>query len=171
VATSRAPQLILWRHAEAEELAQGESPRWTAVRRAADLDRALTERGREQARIIAAWLKKRMPEGTRVLSSPARRCVETARALTKDFEQLPALGPDRDCGDLLGAIGWPDLGGTVLVVGHQPTLGRMAALMITGRESDWSVKKGAVWWVARRMRGDRAEHVIRAVTAPDLAKG
>jgi phosphohistidine phosphatase len=49
--------LILWRHADAE----GGSP---------DSERRLTERGREQARRVAAWLKARLPRGCEVLVSP-----------------------------------------------------------------------------------------------------
>lgn len=164
------PQLILWRHAEAEDLAHSTVVRWTPARREKDLQRELTKRGRAQARRVAAWLHAHLPKGVRVLSSPARRCVETTRAFTDHFEEMPDLGPEHDCADLLAAIGWPDLAGTVIVVGHQPTLGRVAALMMTGREAEWSFKKGAVWWFARRIRGERPEHVLRAMITPELAK-
>jgi phosphohistidine phosphatase len=164
------PQLILWRHAEAEILMLTASARRPTARRKADLARELTRHGRSQARHVAAWLRAQLPAEIRVLSSPARRCVDTARALTKNFEETPALGPDRDAADLLAAIGWPDLAGTVVVVGHQPTLGRVAALLISGEEANWSVKKGAIWWIARREREDDTQHVIRAVIAPDQAK-
>jgi phosphohistidine phosphatase len=167
---AHGPQLILWRHAEAEDLAEISGNRRAVARRSADLERALTRRGRGQARAIAAWLRPRLPEGARVLVSPARRCVETAHALTRHYEELPELGPTRDTSDLLGAIGWPDLTDTVVVVGHQPTLGRIAALLIGGKESNWSVKKGAVWWIARRSREDETQHVIRAVIAPDQVR-
>jgi phosphohistidine phosphatase len=168
---AQAPQLILWRHAEAEILMQTASARRPATRRAADLKRELTRHGRGQARHMAAWLRLRIPEGARVVVSPARRCVDTARAFTKDFEKIAELGPERDASDLLAAIGWPELAGTVIVVGHQPTLGRVAALLIAGKESNWSVKKGAIWWIACRAREDETQHVIRAVIAPDQAKG
>jgi phosphohistidine phosphatase len=169
--TEQGPQLILWRHAEAEILVQPASSRRASAKRTADLERQLTRRGRSQARSMAAWLRVRLPENVRVLASPARRCVDTARALTRKFEQLTELGPDRDAADLLSAIGWPDFEGAVIVVGHQPTLGRVVALLIAGKESNWSVKKGAVWWIARRAREDATQHVIRAVIAPDQAKG
>jgi phosphohistidine phosphatase len=54
------------------------------------------------------------------------------------------------------------------VVGHQPTLGRAAALALTGRAADWPIKKGAVWWLTRRVRDGEAEVVLRAVIGPDL---
>ena len=52
---------------------------------------------------------------------------------------------------------------TVVVVGHQPTLGQAAALALTGKASDWSLKKGALWWLESR----GGEVVVRAVVAPD----
>ncbi|MGA9911314.1 MAG: histidine phosphatase family protein, partial [Paraburkholderia sp.] len=53
--------LILWRHAEAEEFASG------------DLARALTTRGRKQAQNVAKWLRTRLPEDAVILASPAVR--------------------------------------------------------------------------------------------------
>ena len=69
---------------------------------------------------------------------------------------------------MLQAAGWPDGGGTVVVVGHQPTLGRVAAVLLAGAEADWSIKKGAVWWFARRVREGNGQVVLRAVIGPDL---
>ncbi len=167
---TQTPQLILWRHAEAEDLPISANTRKTSARRAADLERQLTRRGRAQARAMAAWLRSRLPEGVRVLVSPAQRCIGTARALTRKFETIPELAPERDAADLLAAVGWPDITDTIIVVGHQPTLGRVAALLIAGEELDWSVKKGAVWWISRREREVARQYVIRAVIAPDQTK-
>jgi phosphohistidine phosphatase len=155
--SSNTPQLILWRHAEAEDGAP-------------DLKRQLTTRGHAQARRMAAWLRSRLPEGARIVCSPAVRTLETARALTDDFETLAELGPGHGAADLLAAIGWPHRAGAVVVVGHQPTLGYVASLLVAGTESDWSIKKGAVWWIAGRARGDESDNVVRAVMSPDLAK-
>jgi phosphohistidine phosphatase len=56
----------------------------------------------------------------------------------------------------------------VLVVGHQPTLGRVAAVLLGGAEADWSIKKGAVWWFTHRVRDGDGQVVLRAVIGPDL---
>ena len=73
---------------------------------------------------------------------------------------------------MLAAAGWPDgLGGasdTVIVVGHQPTLGRVASLLLSGSEANWSVRKGGVWWLSNRRREDDAQVVLRSVINPDL---
>ena len=148
--------IILWRHAEAED----GTP---------DAKRKLTPRGRKQAKQVARWLKKRLPEGARILCSPALRAVQTAEALALPFEKLDKLGTGATASGLLGTVGWPQAGGAVVVVGHQPTLGRVASELITGDAADWSIRKGALWWFTRRVRNGAAETVLRAVVAPDLA--
>jgi phosphohistidine phosphatase len=153
--TETTMDLILWRHAEAEDGAP-------------DARRKLTPRGRKQAKQVARWLSKRLPADARILSSPAVRAVQTAEALELPFEELGKLGTGASAGSILGAVGWPRAGGTVVVVGHQPTLGRAAALLLTGDAGDWSVRKGALWWFSCRMRNGAAETVLRAVIGPDL---
>lgn len=147
--------LILWRHAEAEDGAP-------------DARRRLTARGQKQARQVARWLKKRLPPGARILVSPAVRAVQTAQALELPYEELPKLGTGASAASLLGTAGWPRAGGTVVIVGHQPTLGRAASMLLTGDAADWSVRKGALWWFTHRVRNGAAETLLRAVVAPDL---
>jgi len=148
-------ELLLWRHAEAEDGVP-------------DGERALTKKGRKQAASLAAWLKPHLPRQARLLVSPATRAQQTAAALELPFVTTREIGVGAAAGDLLRAAGWPDAGGTVLVVGHQPTLGRAAALLLTGAEADWSIKKGALWWVTRRVRDGGGQVVLRAVVGPDL---
>ena len=58
--------------------------------------------------------------------------------------------------------------GTVLVVGHQPTLGQVASMVLAGAPADWVVKKGALWWISYRERGAVGETVLRVAMSPDL---
>ena len=148
--------LILWRHAEAED----STP---------DFKRVLTKRGLKDAVLMAQWLYAQLPPVTRVIASPAERTKQTAHALVSDFEIVKALSPGKGVEDLLAAVHWPDAGNdhTVLVVGHQPTLGQTAALLIGGAEAPWSIKKGAVWWISNRVRGEGAQAVLRMVMSPD----
>ena len=152
--------LILWRHAEAEEPA-GKVP---------DGKRRLTARGEKQARQMAAWLKARLPKRTTILVSPAERTQMTAHALGMAFQVEPAIGVGADAADIQAAAGWPEGsdGGAVVLVGHQPTLGRLAALLLAGEEADWTIKKGAVWWFSTRTRGGESLTVLRAVVSTDL---
>jgi phosphohistidine phosphatase len=148
-------ELILWRHAEAEDAYP-------------DLDRVLTAKGRKQAEKMAAWLKARIPGNTRILVSPAKRTQQTANALELDFSTLDALAPGAYPQALLQAAGWPNAEGAVLIVGHQPTLGMVAAYAMTGQAFGWSVKKGAVWWISGRLRAGEEQAVLRAALSPDL---
>jgi phosphohistidine phosphatase len=144
--------LILWRHAEAED----GSP---------DAARKLTKHGREQARRVAAWLKPRLPKRCEILVSPAARTQETASALGVKFTTAAEVGTGAVAADLISAAGWPDDAKSVLIVGHQPTLGRVAAALMTGSESDWHFAKGSVWWL-RHVEGDTR---LFAVVHPKLA--
>ena len=153
--------LLLWRHAEAEEGYP-------------DQHRRLTARGEKQAQQIAEWLHQHAPKKLRILVSPAVRCQQTAQALGLPFETDKRLGTDGNVVSLLAAVGWPEGGdaakgnSAVLVVGHQPTLGQAAALLLSGEEDDWTIKKGAVWWFSNRTRQGESQTVLRAMIPPDL---
>lgn len=148
-------ELILWRHAEAE---LGEP----------DEGRALTGKGHKQAWKMADWLDRNLPESCRILVSPATRTMQTAEALGRKFKIHPDLAPDKSPEDLLAAANWPDSREPVLIIGHQPTLGLVAAQLISGLPQEWSIRKANVWWIAQRERGDITTNYLRAVMAPDL---
>ena len=147
--------LILWRHAE-------------AVDGIPDMARNLTARGKKQAEEMGKWLRARLPAQTRILVSPARRTLQTAEALTDKFEVVRELSPGAAPAAVLAAAGWPERKGAVLIVGHQPTLGLVASTLIAGEPMPWSVKKGAVWWISHRVRGEQPQVVLRAVMPPDF---
>jgi phosphohistidine phosphatase len=151
-------ELILWRHADAED---GSS----------DKKRELTEKGRAQASRMAAWLQPRLEGEWRIVSSPATRARQTADALGLDYEVCLTLGPQGTEDALLREAGWPAADRPVLVVGHQPAIGRLAARFLTGHLGDLTVKKGSVWWFSSRLDEEVGTGVIllRAVIAPDLA--
>ncbi len=144
--------LILWRHAEAED----GSP---------DSARKLTARGREQARRIAAWLKPRLPRRCEVLVSPAVRAQQTALALGVPFLTSPAVGTDAAAAGVIAAVDWPARSRTTLIVGHQPTLGRVAATLLSDAQADWDIGKGALWW----LRHSGGETRLFAAIDPELA--
>lgn len=150
--------LILWRHAEAEEAREGQD----------DLDRALTSRGEKQATRVAGWLDRVLPEGTRILSSPARRCEQTALALGRKYKIKPELVQGTTVEAMLQAAQWPDARQPVLLVGHQPVLGQVLAQLL-GMEADCPVRKGSAWWLRRRDRDGDSETVVIAVQSAETA--
>jgi phosphohistidine phosphatase len=146
-------KLILWRHAEAEE----GTP---------DVERKLTAKGEKQARKIAKWLKAHLDEPVRLLASPAQRAQQTAQALGEKIETKNELGVGSSATRILHATGWPKGQGTVVVVGHQPALGQLAALILSGQEADWNIKKGAIWWFETGKQEDESATYLRVVLAP-----
>ena len=147
--------LILWRHAEAEA---GEP----------DVGRRLTSKGLKQAERMAAWLEHRLPEATRILVSPADRAQQTASALGRKFRTSHEIAPGASAASVLAASGWPDAREPVLVVGHQPALGEVAAFLLSGEEAGWSIRKGAVWWLTNRTRLGQSGAVLKVAIGPDL---
>lgn len=149
--------LILWRHAEAVPEREG----------LADLDRPLTPKGERQAQRMAEWLNHRLAHSTRILVSPAVRTQQTAKALDRSFKTVKAIAPDASATAVLSAARWPESAEPVLVVGHQPTLGHVAALLLGEVAQSWVIKKGAVWWIRSRERESGSQVVLQAVQSPD----
>ena len=149
--------LVVWRHAEAEEWREG----------CDDLQRSLTHRGEKQAARMAGWLDRQLPEGARILCSPARRCEQTVLALGRKYKTRGELAPDGTAAQLLELAQWPHGKGAVLVVGHQPTLGQAIAKLMGLQASECSIKKGSVWWLRSRDREGAAQTVLVTVQSPD----
>ena len=154
--------LILWRHAEAEDWLDGDR------QRKPDLERALTSRGEKQATRMAGWLDRQLPEGARILVSPARRCEQTALALGRKFKIRTELAPDASPADLLALVQWSSGKSPVLVVGHQPTLGQTIAQLLGLQENDCAVKKGSLWWLRKRDRDGHCQTVVVTVQSPEV---
>ena len=150
--------LVLWRHAEAQEWLEG----------CDDMVRTLTSRGEKQATRMANWLDRQLPEGTRILVSPARRSEQTAVALGRKFKIRPELAPGASVAQLLELVQWPTAKGCVLVVGHQPTLGQTIAQLLGLNACECSVKKGAVWWLRNRERDALSQTVVVTVQSPEV---
>jgi phosphohistidine phosphatase len=144
--------LILWRHADAED----GSP---------DAARRLTAKGHKQAARMAAWLSARLPKHYTLLASPAQRAQQTASALAREFLTGDEVGLSATPASLLKAAGWPDAPRAVVIVGHQPCLGMTVARLLTGREAEWSVRKGAIYWFEQK----HGRASLRAAVVPELA--
>ena len=113
-------RLVLIRHAEA---APGDP----------DELRALTPLGHEQARKLGDKLRADGIEPDAILSSPLLRARETAADLGFGApEPRNELAPGATLDDLRAAVA--DRGETVVVVGHQPDCGEIAAALSGGTE-------------------------------------
>lgn len=151
-------ELILWRHAEAEE----GSP---------DLSRSLSRKGQEQAKMMAKWLKPKLPKNSQLWTSEALRSQQTAVALSSRYHTEARLNPDvayQEVIQWLYESRWQE---PLLVVGHQPWIGRVCAHLMGNRqvkEMDWSFKKGAVWWFEMKPDCEGVRAKLRVVMPPSL---
>jgi len=134
--------LILWRHAEAAE----------ATALIPDLNDGSRPRREAGARVAAGCASD-----SQTSAHPSQPCGAlpadgacAGAALRRRSEDRPGA----DVADLISAAAWPEggkqRGGAVLLVGHQPVFGRLAALLLSGQEADWTIKKGALWWFSNR---------------------
>lgn len=150
--------LVLWRHAEAVEC---DDP-------AQDSFRKLTPRGEKQASRMAHWLDRQLPQTTRVWASPTVRTQQTAKALGRPCKVRQELGPDASVEEIIALIGWPNAKSPILLVGHQPTIGHLIARLLCISSGELPVRKGSVWWLRYRLRGDIGQTVLLAVQSPDM---
>jgi phosphohistidine phosphatase len=153
--------LILWRHAEAEDIA------------ASDLARRLTPRGERHAARMARWLDSKLGNTTeragrwRVLASPAVRAQQTAAALGMPVETVNSIAPDAPADAVLRAAAWPHNASNIILVGHQPTLGLVAGRLINGVEAYVPVKKGAIWWFRFSEKDGEGKTALVTMVTPD----
>jgi phosphohistidine phosphatase len=120
--------LVLVRHAIAEQI--------SARGGEADARRRLTPEGRRRMARGARGLRALVPELDAILPSPLARAVETARILADAYgldpgEGLRVLAPGRPPHDAIEPLRALE-GGTVALVGHEPHLSGLAALLVAG---------------------------------------
>lgn len=135
-------EIYLMRHGIAEELRPGGT----------DAERRLTAEGRSKVVEIAKGLERIGVRPDLVLSSPLPRAVETARLVIKTvgsvrkIEILATLGPGYDPRTTLDSLAGHRGASRLLMVGHQPHLGELASLMMTGTPTlaSLALKKGGV---------------------------
>jgi phosphohistidine phosphatase SixA len=124
-------ELILLRHAHAEPAARGQ----------VDIDRPLSAQGLAEAEAAGRWLAGRSLVPDRVLCSPARRTRETLEAVlavTGYAEQrLEDAIYDATPGALIGLLQAQDDIERLLLVGHNPGMERLVALLHSGQSGDY----------------------------------
>jgi phosphohistidine phosphatase len=155
--------LILWRHAQAVDPGPGMD----------DMARVLTREGERHAGRMADWLNQHLPQDVKVLVSPAVRTRQTVQDLRRHLQLAEDLAPRKGAQALIDAAGWPHADQTVVVVGHQPTLGMVLAHLVGGiplaQAMPWRVHKAGLWWIrCEHLRHDRPGVVVRAVKSPEL---
>jgi phosphohistidine phosphatase SixA len=125
-------ELILLRHAEAVPIeASGD-----------DMQRPLSPHGEQEAQAAGLWLAAHGRKPDRVLCSPSRRTDETARLCLSALDgapipQMAAEIYDASPGELLALLDQHGDAGTVMLVGHNPGIERLVALLVEGRSDEF----------------------------------
>jgi phosphohistidine phosphatase SixA len=125
-------ELILLRHAEAQPAQPGGE----------DGVRRLSGRGEQEARDAGTWLKKHGKRPDRVLCSPSERTCATAKLALSKLERAPTMQTAEEIynatpGELLALLDQHGDAKTVMLVGHNPGIERLVALLVEGRSEDF----------------------------------
>jgi phosphohistidine phosphatase len=83
------------------------------------------------------------------------------------MEIVNEVAPGASAEAVLAAAAWPGAKRSTIVIGHQPTLGMVAARLINGVVGYVSIKKGAIWWFETRERDGKCKTVLRAMATPE----
>ena len=124
-------ELILLRHAHAESANVGQD----------DIDRPLSRQGLAEAEAAGQWLKQHGYLPDRIIASPARRTRETLEQVLQILGYVEQLQDpriyDATPGTLMQVADEHRDHGRVLLVGHNPGLEQMAALLASGQSGDF----------------------------------
>ena len=132
-------RIILFRHAPAEAR---DPERWPD-----DLVRPLTSRGESRGRRAARGVLRLEPGVTRVLTSPAVRALDTAALLSHELDPphkprtLASLVPGGSWRETLRALANEPADSVVVLVGHEPDLGKLAGVLLFGAPAAVPLKK------------------------------
>ena len=163
-------RLLLLRHAKAERLQAG----------GRDLDRVLAARGRADAKTLGAYLTRHALIPDRAVVSTSARTCETWTLLAAAMGKTPPVSFDERIydavpGTVLQVIKetGPDTG-TLMVIGHNPGLQELAAMLVASGDIDARERLGenfptsalaAISFASRDWRGvhphgGRLEHFV-----------
>jgi phosphohistidine phosphatase len=157
--------LYLLRHGIAEDVAPS----------GRDEDRRLTATGRARMRDEAAGMQALDLAFDTILTSPLPRAAETAAVVAAAF---PKGATPREVAELAAGVSAPAMlralghhvrrDGTVLVVGHEPGLSRLASLLLTGSIDGLGMKLKKGGLVAIELHGTppHAQATLRWMLTP-----
>jgi len=163
-------RLLLMRHAKAERPGPGQG----------DFGRVLAPRGRADAKTLGAYLARHRSIPDRAVISPAARTRETWARAAGAFEKTPPSSFEDRLYDAAPAAildvikQTPDSVNTLLVIGHNPGLQELAAMLVTSGDVDARERMGREFptsalatisfavetWSGLHARGGRLEHFL-----------
>jgi phosphohistidine phosphatase len=161
--------VYLVRHAIAE---QRDAGRWPD-----DSRRPLTPEGEERFRATARGLRRIVPRVAVLLASPYARAWRTAELLTEEAgwplpERCAALEAERSAAEAAEALRDRRVQASVALVGHEPQLSSLAALLLAGRGEALrlELKKGGLVRLALDAVPAPGTAVLRWSVAPRILR-
>jgi phosphohistidine phosphatase len=142
-----------------------------------DADRALTPAGREKMERAAKGLRKTKIKLQLILTSPLKRARETAEIVAGGLygvkvETMPELAPGSEPSATISAIGAYRDRKEIALVGHQPHIGQLASLLLTGSPDlcEMDFKKGSVACIDAEFAGEQAKCSLNWLLTPKLMR-
>jgi phosphohistidine phosphatase len=151
-------ELILLRHAEATPAAGGSD----------DAARPLTPHGEQEARAAGEWLTSHGIHFDRVLCSPSVRTRQTAAlALGLSNVELAQEIYEASPGELIGLLGEHADVERLVLVGHNPGIEQLVALLVEGRSEDFrGMPPGGLAWLKLSGPLEPGNAVLEAFWSP-----
>lgn len=155
-------EVILVRHAIAAPAASGQED---------DL-RPLTVEGRNKMRRGARGLRAVAPHVDAIYSSPLIRTMETASIIARLYptlkvKEIDQLLPYTPSGHLLQWLSRQPMKSTIVIVGHEPDMGRLVSLTLADRKDSFHhVKKGGACCVVFEKQIAEGKGLLRWALAP-----
>lgn len=134
-------EICIVRHAAAEEGKAWDKP---------DELRPLSDSGKKDMEHVARGLQALQVKPTNLYCSPLVRAIQTAQILQKilevsSCEQAEALRPGTAPETILPLLNALPAGAVVVLVGHEPYLGRLLCFLLSGKPDSFvKIKKGGV---------------------------
>jgi len=158
-------QVYLLRHGVAEEGRVGSN----------DADRALTAYGRRKLRQVLKMASEAGVAPTLILSSPLKRAMQTAQIARQvlgyknDILRTKALAPGAGVHDVWEEIRVHQDEASLLLVGHNPLFGELAAYLLGDAKIEIDFKKGAIFRVDIENFPPRPKGILRWYLTARLA--
>jgi phosphohistidine phosphatase len=144
-----------------------------AANASSDEERPLTPKGTKRTRQAVKGLTRLGPSIDKVLSSPLLRARQTADIVAEGLrlkdsvEQIPELAPGGDLAELLHRLATYKERAGVLLVGHQPSLGNVASLLLSGsKELQIDLKKSGICCITVDVFPAAGNGILKWMLAP-----
>jgi phosphohistidine phosphatase len=132
-------RVVLFRHGPA---GTRDAARWPD-----DAKRPLTPKGAERTHVAALGLRRLLAaDDVLIVTSPLARCLGTAQILREAFSgasvtPLAALAPQGSYRQILAFLREQKPNRTLVLVGHEPDLGKLAGVLVFGAPSPLPMRK------------------------------